>query len=264
MLKLAANLTFMFTEVPFLERFARARAAGFRYVEFHNPYPFCERLEDIGEAASRAGVAIIHFNLPGGDWEAGERGIAILPERTDEFREGLVTTIEVAGRLGCGQLNCPLGYPHPDLPQAPQHQTLIDNLRHAAEATAQAGIRLLVEPLNPITHSGYPLVNTAQAVALQDAVDHPNLLIQYDFYQMQRSEGELIETLRRHLDRIGFVQLADNPGRHEPGTGEINYRYLFAELERMAFDRFISLEYSPSGRTEDSLQWIRDYGIRHA
>ncbi|MDN3521772.1 hydroxypyruvate isomerase family protein [Halomonas ramblicola] len=264
MLKLAANLTFMFTEVPFLERFARARAAGFRYVEFHNPYPFCERLEDIGAAASRAGVAIIHFNLPGGDWEAGERGIAVLPERTDEFRKGLDTTIEVAGRLGCGQLNCPLGYPSPDLPQAPQHQTLIDNLRHAAEATAQAGIRLLVEPLNPITHPGYPLVNTAQAVALQDAVDHPNLLIQYDFYQMQRSEGELIETLRRHLDRIGFVQLADNPGRHEPGTGEINYRYLFAELERMAFDRFISLEYSPSTETEASLDWIRDYGIRHA
>lgn len=264
MLKLAANLTFMFTEVPFLERFARARAAGFRYVEFHNPYPFCERPEGIRDAASRAGVAIIHFNLPGGDWEAGERGIAVLPERTDEFREGLDTTIEVAGRLGCGQLNCPLGYPRPDLPRAPQHQTLIDNLRHAAEATAQAGIRLLVEPLNPITHPGYPLVNTAQAVDLQDAVDHPNLLIQYDFYQMQRSEGELIETLRRHLDRIGFVQLADNPGRHEPGTGEINYRYLFAELERMAFDRFISLEYSPSTDTEASLDWIRDYGIRQA
>lgn len=264
MLKLAANLTFMFTEVPFLERFARARAAGFRYVEFHNPYPFCERPEDIGDAATRAGVAIIHFNLPGGDWEAGERGIAVLPERTAEFREGLDTTIEVAGRLGCGQLNCPLGYPSRELPRELQRQTLIDNLRHAAEATAQAGIRLLVEPLNPITHPGYPLVNTAQAVDLQDAVDHPNLLIQYDFYQMQRSEGELIETLRRHLDRIGFVQLADNPGRHEPGTGEINYRYLFAELERMAFDRFISLEYSPSTDTEASLDWIRDYGIRQA
>ncbi|MCH4564409.1 TIM barrel protein [Halomonas sp. EGI 63088] len=264
MLKLAANLTFMFTEVPFLERFARARAAGFRYVEFHNPYPFCERLEDIRDAATRAGVAIIHFNLPGGDWEAGERGIAVLPERTAEFREGLDTTIEIAGRLGCGQLNCPLGYPRDDLSGEVQHRTLIDNLRHAAEATARAGIRLLVEPLNPITHPGYPLVNTAQAVALQDDVDHPNLLIQYDFYQMQRAEGELVDTVRRHNGRIGFIQLADTPGRHEPGTGEINYRFLFAELMRLGFDRYISLEYSPSGRTEDSLQWIRDYGIRHA
>lgn len=264
MLKLAANLTFMFTEVPFLARFARARAAGFRYVEFHNPYPFCERLEEIRDAATRAGVRIIHFNLPGGDWEAGERGIAVLPDRTAEFLRGLDTTIGIAKQLGCGQLNCPLGYPRPDMSQELQQRTLVDNLRHAAEATAQAGIRLLVEPLNPLTHPGYPLVHTAQAVALQDAVDHSNLLIQYDFYQMQRSEGELIETLRGHLDRIGFVQLADNPGRHEPGTGEINYRYLFGELERMAFDRFISLEYSPSTGTEASLEWIRDYGIRHA
>ncbi|MFG6178106.1 hydroxypyruvate isomerase family protein [Halomonas sp. THAF12] len=264
MLKLAANLTFMFTEVPFLERFARARTAGFRYVEFHNPYPFCERPEAIREAADRAGVEIIHFNLPGGDWEAGERGIAVLPDRRDEFLRGLDATIEIAGKLGCGQLNCPLGYPGEGLAPEPQHQALIDNLRLAAEATAQAGIRLLVEPLNPITHPGYPLVNTAQAVALLDAVDHPNLLIQYDFYQMQRSEGELVETLRQHLDRIGFLQLADNPGRHEPGTGEINYRFLFAELERLAFDRFISLEYSPSTGTEASLAWIRDYGIRHA
>nr|WP_221195703.1 TIM barrel protein [Halomonas organivorans] len=254
----------MFTEVPFLERFARARTAGFRYVEFHNPYPFCERPEAIREAADRAGVSIIHFNLPGGDWEAGERGIAVLPDRRDEFFRGLDATIEIAGKLGCGQLNCPLGYPREGLAPERQRQTLIDNLRLAAEATAQAGIRLLVEPLNPITHPGYPLVNTAQAAALLDAVEHPNLLIQYDFYQMQRSEGELVETLRHYLDRIGFIQLADNPGRHEPGTGEINYRFLFAELERLAFDRFISLEYSPSAGTEASLAWIRDYDIRHA
>ncbi|EPC01842.1 hypothetical protein L861_19520 [Litchfieldella anticariensis FP35 = DSM 16096] len=263
MLKLAANLTFMFTEVPFLARFARAKAAGIRYIEFHNPYPFCERPERIRDAATEADVEIVHFNLPGGDWESGERGLAVLPERTNEFREGVDATIEIARQLGCAQLNCPLGYPRNDLSEEMQHRTLVDNLRHAADATAQAGIQLMVEPLNPITHPGYPLVNTTQAAALLDAVGHPNLLIQYDFYQMQRSEGELIETVRRYNERIGFIQLADNPGRHEPGTGEINYRFLFAELERMGFDRYVSLEYTPSGTTEDSLHWIRDYGIRH-
>ncbi|PAU73967.1 hydroxypyruvate isomerase family protein [Halomonas salipaludis] len=261
MLKFAANLTFMFTEVPFLERFAMAREAGFRYVEFHNPYPFCEDIGAVRAAADAAGVRIVHFNLPGGDWDAGERGIAVLPDRQDEFRRGLAQTITTAQRLGCLQLNCPLGYPDAKTSPAVQHQTLVGNLRHAAQATQDAGILLLVEPLNPITHPGYPLVNTSQALALLDAVAHANLMIQHDFYQMQRSEGELTETLRRHQDRIGFIQLADNPGRHEPGSGEINYRHLFAELQRLAFDKLVSLEYSPRTSTLDSLGWVEEYGL---
>lgn len=261
MLKFATNLTFMFTEAPFLERFALAREAGFRYVEFHNPYPFCEDIDAIRAAADAAGVRIVHFNLPGGDWDAGERGLAVLPDRQDEFRQGVERTIAIARRLGCRQLNCPLGYPEARTPPAIQRRTLIDNLRYAARAAQDAGILLLVEPLNPITHPGYPLVNTAQAIELLDAVAHPNLMIQHDFYQMQRAEGELTETLRRHRDRIGFIQLADNPGRHEPGSGEINYRHLFAELQRLGFDKLISLEYSPRTTTLESLGWIEEYGL---
>lgn len=261
MLKFATNLTFMFTEVPFLERFAMAREAGFRRVEFHNPWPFCEDTAAIARAAEQAGVRIIHCNLPGGDWQAGERGIAVFPDRTDEFRQAVVSTIAIAQQLGIRQLNCPLGYPGSSLSHDQWYSTLTSNLRYAAKTTAQAGIMLLVEPLNPITHPGYPLINTAQALELLAAVDHPNLKIQYDFYQMQRSEGELIETVRQHRDHIGFIQLADNPGRHEPGTGEIHYPFLFRELQSMCFDKVISLEYIPGTTTLDSLGWISDYGL---
>ncbi|ALM53635.1 hydroxypyruvate isomerase family protein [Halomonas huangheensis] len=261
MLKLAANLTFMFTEVPFLERLALAREAGFRRVEFHNPYPFCEDTATIAHAAEQAGVRIIHCNLPGGDWQAGERGIAVLPDREDEFRRGVDSTIAIAQQLGIRQLNCPLGYPTNKLEHQQYHPVLVGNLRYAAEATARAGIMLLIEPLNPITHPGYPLINTRQALELLTEVDHSNLKIQYDFYQMQRSEGELIETVRQYREHIGFIQLADNPGRHEPGTGEIHYPFLFRELERMRFDKVISLEYSPLTNTPDSLGWIAEYGL---
>lgn len=261
MLKLATNLTFMFTEHPFLERFAQARRAGFRYVEFHNPYPFCEDVEAIAAAAQEAGVAIVHFNLPGGDWAAGERGIAVHPDRRDEFRAGIAETLGLARRLGCGQLNCPLGYPAAGSDPAVTWQTLVENLRHAATTMAEAGVRLTLEPLNPITHPGYPLVNTAQAVELLDAIDHPNVCIQYDYYQMQRSEGELAETVRHNLSRIGYIQLADNPGRHEPGTGEINFPFLLRDLDALGFDGYVSLEYAPTGRTEESLGWVRDCGL---
>lgn len=261
MLKFAANLTFMYTETPFLERIARARASGFRYIEFHNPYPFCEDPDAILEAVTAQGVRIIHFNLPGGDWEAGERGIAAWPDRIEEFRSAVEDTIRIAARLGCRQLNCPVGYPRPEFSLAEQQRTLADNLGFAARAMAQAGIMLLIEPLNPITHPGYLLIDTPAAAALQDRVGHPNLRIQYDYYQMQRCEGELAATVRRYYDRIGYIQLADNPGRHEPGTGEINFRYLLKDLESLGFDGFVSLEYTPTGRTEQSLGWIEDYGF---
>jgi len=261
MLKLATNLTFMFTETPFVERFARARAAGFRYVEFHNPYPFCEETVAINRAAQDAGVEIIHFNLPGGDWAAGERGIAVHPDRVEEFRAGVDSTADLAVELGSRQLNCPLGYPTDATSEERQHGTLVDNLRFAAERLAARDVTLLIEPLNPITHPGYPLIDTAGARRVLEDVGHPNLRIQYDYYQMQRSEGELAETVRQNLEHIGYIQLADNPGRHEPGTGEINFRFLLDDLDRLGFDGFVSLEYTPTGRTEDSLGWIAEYGL---
>ncbi len=262
MFRLATNLTFMFNEVPFLERFARAAAAGFRAVEFHNPYPFCEDVAAVARAAGAAGTQIVHFNLPGGDWGAGERGIAVLPDRREAFREGVEQAVSMAAQLGCRQLNCPLGYPSSAFGAEEQRRTLRENLRFAAQRLSRDGVMLLVEPLNPVTHPGYPLTSTADACRLQDEVGHANLRIQYDYYQMQRSEGELTETVRRHIDRIGFIQLADNPGRHQPGTGEINFRFLLDDLAGLPFDGFVSLEYSPSARTEETLAWIEEYGLR--
>lgn len=261
MFKFATNLTFMYADSPFLERIRRARTSGFRYIEFHNPYPFSEDLDALGDAIKKYDVQVIHFNLPGGNWEAGDRGNAPWPDRIEEFQTGVRQTIDIARKLGCHQLNCPVGYPRKEFSLAEQQQTLVDNLRFAAEETAKADIMLLVEPLNPITHPNYLLTTTLAGCALLDQVNHPNLKIQYDFYQMQRSEGELIETARKHLDRIGYIQLADNPGRHQPGTGEINFRFLLNELARMDYHRYVSLEYTPLGRTEDTLGWIEEYGF---
>lgn len=264
MLKLATNITFMFNEVPFLERFARAASAGFRAVEFHNPYPFSEDIEAVARSASAARLQIVHFNLPGGDWATGERGIAVHPDRRQAFRRGVERAASIAGRLGCRQLNCPLGYPDRSASREAQWDTLRENLHFAAERLSHSGIMLLIEPLNPITHPGYPITSTAEACRLQDEVDHHNLRLQYDYYQMQRSEGELTETVRGCLDRIGFIQLADNPGRHEPGTGEINFRFLLQDLDRLGFDGYVSLEYAPSRRTEQTLDWIEAYGLSRA
>lgn len=261
MFTFATNLTFMYADSPFFERIARARASGFRYIEFHNPYPFSEDLEALAAAVNKHGVEVIHFNLPGGNWAAGDRGNASWPDRTDEFQQGVKQTIAIAQKLNCHQLNCPVGYPRPEFSLAAQQQTLVNNLRFAAEETARAGIMLLVEPLNPITHPNYLLTTTAEAVALLERVGHPNLKIQYDYYQMQRSEGELMETVRKTLPHIGYIQLADNPGRHEPGTGEINFRFLLNELAGLDYHRHVGLEYTPRGRTEDSLGWIAEYGL---
>ena len=261
MFKFATNLTFMFDDSPFLERIARAGSTGFRYIEFHNPYPFSEDVSAIAEAGKTHGVQVIHFNLPGGNWAAGDRGNAPWPDRVEEFQTGVRETIAIARQLGCQQINCPVGYPRKEFTLAEQQQTLVDNLRFAAAAMAKADIMLLVEPLNPITHPNYLLTTTAAACELLDKVGHPNLRIQYDFYQMQRSEGELIETARKHLDRIGYIQLADNPGRHQPGTGEINFHFLLNELAGMDYHRYVSLEYVPLGRTEDTLGWIEEYGL---
>ncbi|MCC7161444.1 MAG: TIM barrel protein [Anaerolineae bacterium] len=260
MFSFAVNLTFLFTETPFLERFARARACGFRAVEFHNPYPYIKDGAEIVRTARQAKVEIIHFSLPVQGWEKGNRGIAAHPDLKEEFCQSVATAVQWARQLGCRQLNCPVGNRADGYTLEQQHAMLVENLRYAAEATAQAGITLLLEPLNPLTHPTYLLTTTRRAFQLQDMVNAPNLKVQYDYYQMQRSEGELAETVRRNLSRIGFIQLADNPGRQQPGTGEIRYPFLLADLASSAYDGFVSLEYSPLGKTEDSFGWMREFG----
>ena len=252
--RFAANLTMLFTEVPFLDRFARAAAAGFAAVEFLFPYPYA--VGDLRAALDRHRLSLVLHNLPAGDWDAGERGIACLPGRTEEFRAGVETAIRYAQALGVPRLNCLVGKTPSGEDPARIHATLVDNVRYAANALDAAGLQLLVEAINPFDIPGFHLTTTAQVLALLDEVGSPNVRVQYDIYHAQRAEGELAGTLSRHLARIGHVQLADNPGRHEPGTGEINYPFLFAHLDRIGYDGYIGCEYKPAGVTEAGLGWM--------
>lgn len=252
--RFAANLSLLFNEVPFLERFALAAKAGFQAVEFQFPYAFSA--QDILQRLQDHGLTLVLHNLPAGDWDAGERGIACHPERVAEFRAGVAQAIAYAQVLGAGQLNCLAGIAPPGVQEAVLHQTLVDNLVYAASALKTAGLRLLVEPINTHDIPGFYLNRTVQAVALLDAVQADNAFVQYDIYHAQRMEGELAATLAQYLPRIGHIQLADNPGRHEPGSGEINFPFLFAHLDRLGYAGWVGCEYKPATTTEAGLGWM--------
>jgi hydroxypyruvate isomerase len=253
--RLAANLTMLFTEFPFLDRFERAARAGFKGVEFLFPYAFA--IKDIRARLEQFDLEIVLHNLPAGDWDAGERGIACHPDRAPEFRAGVERAIEYATALGVPQLNCLVGKTPAGVPEDAVRATLVDNLYHASQRLKQEGLRLLIEPINHYDIPGFYLHRTDQALALIDEVGGDNLFVQYDIYHAQRTEGELAETLRRHLRHIGHVQIADNPGRNEPGTGEINFPFLFGHLDRLGYAGWIGCEYKPAVSTEIGLDWIR-------
>ena len=252
--KFSANLSMLFTELAFLDRFEAAAQAGFDAVEFLFPYAWTA--EEIKQRLDDNGLKLVLHNLPAGDWDAGERGIACHPERIEEFRAGVVRAIAYAKVLGVGQLNClagkaPVGVSDPVL-----HQTFVDNLRFAANALKQEGLRLLIEPVNSFDIPGFYLNFTSQALAILDEVGADNAFVQYDIYHAQRMEGELAATMQKHLARIGHIQLADNPGRNEPGTGEINYPFVFKHLERIGYSGWIGCEYKPATTTEAGLGWL--------
>ena len=251
--KFAANLTMLFNEVPFLDRFALAAQAGFTAVEFMFPYAYSAA--DIHSHLQEQGLQLVLHNLPAGDWDAGERGIACIPGREREFRVGVGQAIEYARVLGVPQLNCLVGKTPAGVDAAAVHATLVENLRYAAAQLAAAGLKLLVEPVNTYDIPGFHLHGSAQTLALLDEVGAANAFLQYDIYHMQRMEGELATTLARQLPRIAHIQLADNPGRHEPGTGEINYPFRVALLDRLGYSGWIGCEYKPAGRTQDGLGW---------
>jgi hydroxypyruvate isomerase len=251
----AANLTMLFNEVPFLDRFEHAARAGFDAVEFLFPYAY--PAQEIKKRLDANGLRLVLHNLPAGDWDAGERGIGCLPERADEFRDGVLRAIEYASALGVKQLNCLAGKAPAGADEALLRKTFVANLRHAAGALKKAGIRLLIEPINTHDIPGFYLSRSAQALSIIDEVDSDNLFLQYDIYHAQRMEGELAATLEKHLARIVHVQLADNPGRHEPGTGEINYPFLFAHLDRIGYRGHVGCEYKPATTTEAGLGWIK-------
>ena len=257
--RFAANLTMLFNEVPFLDRFERAAKAGFSAVEFLFPYPFA--VEEIKAPLDANGLQLVLHNLPAGNWDAGERGIACHPDRIEEFRAGVEQAIGYATALGVQQLNCLVGKAPGGVADGLLHATLVANLRHAAAKLGQAGLRLLVEPINRFDIPGFYLHRTDQALALLDEVGAANAFVQYDIYHAQRTEGELAATLGKHLARIGHVQLADNPGRNEPGTGEINYPFLFKHLDRIGYAGWIGCEYKPAGTTEAGLGWRQQMAL---
>ena len=259
MTKLAANLTMMFNEVDFLDRFAAAAGAGFKGVEYLFPYPYPK--EQLAEKLAAHELVQALHNLPAGDWAKGERGIACQPDRVGEFQDSVGAAMEYAKALGCKQLNCLAGIAPPGADRAEVRATLVENLRFAADKLGAAGIKLLTEPVNTYDIPGFFLSGTRQALEILDDVGSQNLYLLYDIYHMQRMEGELANTIKANLPRIAHFQLADNPGRNEPGTGEINYRFLFGFLDAIGYDGWIGCEYRPKGKTVDGLDWRAAHGV---
>jgi len=252
--KLAANLSTLFVERDFPERFAAARAAGFRYVEYQFPYAFAA--DELAAAAREAGVEVVLHNLPAGDFARGERGIACLPGREREFRDGVERAIDYATRVGCARLNCIAGL----APVDRQHfDVLVANVRHAARRLDEVGIELVIEPLNIRSVPGSFLTHSAQAIDVLNAAGEANARLQYDLFHMQIMEGDLANTLERLLGRIGHVQIADVPDRHEPGTGELNFDFLLTHLDRIGYAGWVGCEYNPRGETLEGLTWAKPY-----
>jgi hydroxypyruvate isomerase len=258
----AANLTMLFTEYPFLERFERAARAGFSSVEYMFPYQ--ENTDEIARLLGDLRLTQALFNLPAGNWAAGDRGIAIDPGRQAEFRDGVARAVELARRFSCPRLNCLVGKRMAGVPEGEQRATLVDNLRYAAQHLARHDLVLLVEPINTYDIPGFYLSTSAHTVDVLDEVGEPNTGLQYDIYHMQRMEGNLVDTMERLHSRIAHVQVADAPDRHEPGTGEINFPFVLGALDRLGYDGFVGLEYRPTGTTETSFGWIEAMGFgRH-
>lgn len=251
--KLAANLSMMFTEVSFLDRFAAARGNGFDAVEFLFPYAFDS--EQIAQRLARYELELVLHNLPPGDWGAGERGMACDPRRVGEFQDSVELALDYADELGVRQLHCMAGILAPNVAPERARETYVANLRFAAAQLHAHGMRLLIEPINTYDMPGYFLTGSAQAAQIIADCGAENLFLQYDIYHMHRMEGGLAASIRTHLPLIAHMQLADAPGRHEPGTGEIDYRALFTLLDELGYGGWIGCEYVPAGDTVAGLSW---------
>jgi hydroxypyruvate isomerase len=253
MARLAANLTMLFNEVPFMDRFEQAAQHGFKGVEFLFPYDF--EPADIAAKLEQHDLKLVLHNLPAGDWAAGERGIACHPDRVEEFRSGVDKAIRYAKALKVPQVNCLAGIVPKGVSREEALSTMADNVRFAAGKLKAEGIRLLVEPVNTYDIPGFALATSADGLGLIEKSGSDNVFLQYDIYHMQRMEGELAATIKKHFGKIKHIQLADNPGRFEPGTGEINYGYLFRMLDEIGYDGWIGCEYKPKAGTVEGLGW---------
>jgi hydroxypyruvate isomerase len=252
-MRFAANVSILFKEAPFLERFGRAAAAGLSAVEFWWPP---EPLDEVEAAIREAGLEVALFNFYAGDMPAGDRGLPSDPDRQHEFRENVPVALELAQRLGVRRLNALVGLDKGD--RAGQLNLAAENIAWAADEAAQIGAEVLIEAVNTFENGPYLVPTTKDALALVQTIDRPNVRLQYDAYHMQRMEGNLVATITEHIDRIAHIQVADSPGRGEPGTGEINYRFVLDAIESLGYEGWIGLEYNPTTTTEESLSWLKE------
>jgi hydroxypyruvate isomerase len=255
--RFSVSLSQLFTELPFLERFEAAARAGFKQVEFMFPYEYSPDV--IRNRLERNHLELLAFNLPSGNWAAGDRGIAADPLRRDEFRTGVYEAVKWARALGVSRLTFLAGKA-PGASEADVWSTLVANVRYAAEALGDAGMSLMIEPVNTFDVPGVVLSTSRQALYLIEAAAKPNVWLLYDMYHAQRQEGNLVPTLRESIAKIGHIHIANNPGRTHPGTGEINYPFVFAELDRLGYAGYVSLEYIPGPDTTASLRWMSERG----
>jgi hydroxypyruvate isomerase len=256
--RFSANLEYLFTDVPFLERFAQAKAAGFRAVEMH--WLHGRDVAGVRAQLDATGLALDAINVYCGDFPAGDRGFAADPARREEFRASITQAIADATTLGVPRMHILVGKRTPERSKAEQFGSVAVNLAWAAERLAAAGKLGLIEGLNPNDNPGYLIESMADLEGLLNAVGSPALAIQFDFYHLQRVQGELLRTFARLRDRVGHIQIADAPGRNEPGTGEINYRNVLKAIDDSGYEGYVGLEYRPSGSTLDSLKWVAEYG----
>ena len=257
MTKLAANISMMFTEVDFLDRFEVAAKAGFKGVEYLFPYDY--PAEQIKEKLDQNVLTQVLFDFPAGDWDAGERGIGALPDRVGEFQDGVGTAVEYARVLECERLTVLAGKANSSKTDVAMQQTLINNLKFASNAVADTNTTILLEAINTIDIPGYYVSHTDQSRAAVEAAEADNVKVQYDVYHMQIMEGDVTRAIDSNLDVIGHFQIADNPGRHEPGTGEINYDFLLPHIDSKRYEGWVGCEYIPSGDTSSGLGWAARY-----
>lgn len=246
------NLSTVFTEYPFLERFQKAREVGFTNVECQFPYDYS--IAEIQKTLSENNQSLVLMNLPPGNWEKGDRGLAIDRERIKEFQASVHTGIAYATALGVKMIHCMAGV---GFDKQNDKTIYLQNIRYAAEKFAAHDITLLIEPINPIDMPGYFLHNLHEAIEIIDEIALANVKLQYDFYHIQQIHGNLIRNFRSYFNKIGHIQIADTPGRGEPGTGEINYENIFKAIKAEGYKGHIGLEYTPSGRSKDSFNWMK-------
>lgn len=257
MSKFAANLTMLFTEVPFLERFAAARDAGFEAVEFLFPYEW--PAAELGRRLREQGLSQALFNMPPGNWAMGERGMASIPGREDEFMAGVDRALEYARALGTPTIHAMAGMLPAGADREAYRATYVDNLGLAAKKLAQEGLTLVIEPINTRDMPGYFLNYQAEAHAIREEVGEPNLKVQMDFYHAQIMEGDLSMTFKKYFEHIGHIQIASVPERHEPDEGEVNFPHLFRLLDDMGYRGYVGCEYRPRANTLDGLAWVKPF-----